>query len=114
MWLRAFHLVSACVFSPLTSLFTTADIRHTAHPPSSTLTVLRAHLPLLSMIPYATAQPAHISSFVARASLFVQNKGDAPDGPQLPSCQRIASTSFSRTAPRSLTVSHGTGSMVDT
>ena len=46
MWLRAFHLVSACVFSPRTASFTTADIRHTAKPLPSTLTVLRVHLPL--------------------------------------------------------------------
>ena len=29
MWLHAFHLVSACVFSPRTSSFTPADILHT-------------------------------------------------------------------------------------
>ena len=74
MRLRAFHLDSAGVVSPRTSSFNPADIRHTEKPPSSTLTVLRAHLPLLSMIP-------HLSSFFGtRKPVYSKKQSVAHDG----------------------------------
>jgi len=98
MGLRASHLVSACVFSPRTSSFSPADILHTAKPPSSTLTVLRVHLLLVS--------PTHFSKRASSPFLLIcgtrkpacQKQSDAHDGPHLPIRPRITSPSSSRTA----------------
>ena len=75
------------------------NIQPTAKPPACILTVLRVHLPLLLWIPDQPRSQS-ISSFVARASLFVytQKNCDSHGGLPLPSRPRIASPPSSSTA----------------
>ena len=87
------------------------NIQPTAKPPACILTVLRVHLPLLLWIPDQPRSQS-ISSFVARASLFVytQKNCDSHDGLPLPSRPRIASPPSSSTAePRPSAPAPGPG-----
>ena len=85
MWLRAFNLVSACVFSTITSSFSPADILHNAKPPSSTPTVLHVHVPFLLLIPASPSVTRGQTLGVARpalgSSLAPQGLGEGREVP---------------------------------